>query len=323
MKPVIAVIAEHHEDELNPVTFELWTCAEQVQAHHPLPLHGVVLGTDTTAAGTLARATGQPVTAIQDPNLDAYNPEAYLSALESFFRELPAAYVIMAHSVRGWELAPRLSVRLNASCITAVEEVTGWKNRPSFSRISKNGRMTEDIVGNRASTVLTVQPGFFPRASHNAARPGTVHLRVARTESGGLRALGPASPRDTLSALSDAHTIVAVGRGIGKSENLELVRRLTALFPNACMAASRPLCDAGWLDYRMQVGLTGNTVSPKLYLALGISGANQHVCGMKDSQFIVSVNRDPEAAIFRVSDVVIVEDLPRFIHELCTHLENS
>ncbi len=118
---------------------------------------------------------------------------------------------------------------------------------------------------------------------------------------------------ETEAALREAEVIVAAGRGIGSEETLDLIHRLAALFPRSAVAGSRPLCDLGWLAYNRQVGQTGSTVRPRLYLACGISGAYQHIAGMKDSGFIVSINRDPQAAIGQWSDLRIEEDLKTFL----------
>ncbi|MEK6653864.1 MAG: electron transfer flavoprotein subunit alpha/FixB family protein, partial [Thermodesulfobacteriota bacterium] len=113
--------------------------------------------------------------------------------------------------------------------------------------------------------------------------------------------------------LAAAEVIVSAGRGIGGEENIELLRRLASLFSRAAIGASRSVCDAGWLSCRYQIGQTGKTVSPRLYIACGISGALQHLAGMRGSQCIVAVNRDPQAAIFRVADVAVVEELVSFL----------
>jgi electron transfer flavoprotein alpha subunit len=113
--------------------------------------------------------------------------------------------------------------------------------------------------------------------------------------------------------LEESDVIVSAGRGIGTRENLELVRSVARLFPDSAVGASRTICDLKWLPFAHQVGVTGKTVSPKLYLACGISGAQQHIAGMKGSQMIVAINKDPQAAIFSISDYIIVEDLTTFL----------
>ena len=118
-----------------------------------------------------------------------------------------------------------------------------------------------------------------------------------------------------IAGIDEANVIVAAGSGIGEEENLDIIHRLAALFPKSAVAGSRIVCDMGWLGYQRQVGVTGTTVSPQLYIACGISGAVQHVMGMQSSEFIVAINKDPSAAIFQTADVCIVEDLTVFIPE--------
>ena len=135
-----------------------------------------------------------------------------------------------------------------------------------------------------------------------------VHGRPQR-----IRALGIAAAEIQDLDLTLADVIVCAGRGVGSAENIDAVRRLAALFPKSAVACSRPVCDLGWMDYRHQVGLTGRTVAPKLYIACGVSGAAQHLAGMRGAGFVVAVNKDPHAAIFQVADVGVVEDLAAFI----------
>jgi electron transfer flavoprotein alpha subunit len=125
------------------------------------------------------------------------------------------------------------------------------------------------------------------------------------------------------SALADADVIVSAGRGIGRQENLSLIYRLASVFSRSAVGGSRPVCDAGWLQYKQQVGMTGATVTPKLYIACGISGAMQHVSGMRGAGFIVSINTDPNAAIFNVSDVCIAEDAAEFLSLLISELKDT
>jgi electron transfer flavoprotein alpha subunit len=123
------------------------------------------------------------------------------------------------------------------------------------------------------------------------------------------------------STLKDAEVIVSAGRGVGKKENIALIKELAALFPRSAVGASRQACDLGWLEYKHQVGTTGQTVAPKLYIACGISGAIQHVSGMKKAQNIIAINNDPHAAIFHVAHICIVEDLVSFIPLLIEELK--
>nr|HPR04350.1 electron transfer flavoprotein subunit alpha/FixB family protein [Deltaproteobacteria bacterium] len=137
------------------------------------------------------------------------------------------------------------------------------------------------------------------------------------------RLLGVREPAHRDSALRDAEVIVSAGRGIGKKENVEIVRELASLFPRSAVGASRSVCDLGWLEYGRQIGTTGQTVAPKLYIACGISGAIQHVAGMRGAHTIVAINTDPDAAIFRVAHYCIVEDITTFIPVLMDELKRD
>ena len=161
--------------------------------------------------------------------------------------------------------------------------------------------------------VVTVAPGAFrPAAAVGEAR-GSVTERVIERTPRGSRVLGTRRGEPADPGLARAEVIVSAGRGIGRRENLALVERLAALFPRSAVGGSRPICDAGWLPYRRQVGVTGATVAPRLYVACGISGSSQHRTGMRGAGFVVAINTDPDAAIFQVADVGVVEDLATFI----------
>jgi electron transfer flavoprotein alpha subunit len=141
-------------------------------------------------------------------------------------------------------------------------------------------------------------------------------VELVETAAPALRAKVEDLPGETGAdaALGQAQVVVAAGLGVGGPENLELLRRLAAQFPNSALAGSRPVCDLGWLPYRQQVGLTGATVAPRLYIACGISGARQHTVGMQGSGFIVAISHDPQAAIFNLADVCVEEDLTAFLN---------
>jgi electron transfer flavoprotein alpha subunit len=140
-----------------------------------------------------------------------------------------------------------------------------------------------------------------------------VEVRTVSGLTPASRSKGAAPPPADSARIAEAEVLVAAGHGVGGPENLDLIRRLAALFPKSAVAGSRIACDLGWLEYQRQVGVTGATVSPRLYIACGISGAVQHVAGMRGSGFVVAINKDPAAAIFREADVCIVDDLTRFI----------
>lgn len=310
----IAVVAEQRQGKVAPVTRELIACARVMQEAEALDAAVVVLGDGVEAAAEeIAAADGLPVFALQGPGLALYSAEVFQQALQTLLQELQPTYICMAHSSQGLDLAPGLAVRLRAACITGVERVTVEEGRFLFSRPVFNGKLLAEIGSQSDTTLLTVASGAFRPSAAGLTDGGSVQLREYRGAAIATRMLGVELARRQDRALAQAEVIVAAGRGIGSRENLALVEELAALFPRSAVAGSRPVCDQGWLPYASQVGMTGATVAPRLYLACGISGSRQHTVGMAGSQFIVAISTDPDAAIFDLADIGIVEDLTRFI----------
>ena len=310
----IVVIAEHFQGEIRPVTYELVHFAEALGQVGSRPVKILVLGEKVeTLAESLAGTTGKDVLGIHAPQMAQYNGQVYKSVLHDILGECPPAYVCIAHSSRGSEFAPGLAMRLKAACITGVSALSVHEGMICFSRDVYGGKINADMVSATKTTVVTVQPGSYgPKPDKDQPR-GNVCLKAMAVAPQASATLSTTPFQASDLDLSAARVIVSAGRGIGEEENLQLVRDLAAVIPKAVVCGSRPVIDLGWLTYDRQVGVTGATVSPDLYLACGISGAAQHASGMKGSGFIVSSNTDPMAAIFNLSDICIVEDLTTFI----------
>jgi electron transfer flavoprotein alpha subunit len=310
----LVIVAEHFQGELAPVTYELVAFAEAMQALMPMDYRAVILGDAVEGlARELSEETGTEVIAVQSPQLALYNAEAYKEALTQVISEIRPAYVAVGHTTQGWDYAPGLAVSLAAVCITGVEGVRMEGEIPVFTRSVMNGKFVTEIKPNSPLTILTVQTGAFRASPRKNPPVGSVNRVNASFKMETSRTLGFKQTQEESASLTEADVIVAAGRGIGKEANLDLVEQLAGLFPKSAVAGSRPVCDSGWLEYKQQVGLTGATVSPRLYIACGISGASQHIAGMKGAEFIVAINTDPHAAIFNVADVCVVEDLKTFI----------
>ncbi len=231
-------------------------------------------------------------------------------------RELNPSYLCMAHDAEGSEIGPALAVRLEAGCITGVEKITIQDDRLCFTRKIFNGKICAMGSSESDTTVLTIASGAFAADSDEPGiplAPGRVTTIEASHQSHNMQHLGYRSDMAESKDLKAADVIVAAGNGIGEKENLDLMHQLAGLFAKSAVAGSRPVCDKKWLPLNRQVGITGATVSPKLYIACGISGAEQHLAGMKTADLIVSINTDPHAAIFRASDIGVIEDLTTFI----------
>ncbi|MDF1590797.1 MAG: electron transfer flavoprotein subunit alpha/FixB family protein [Desulfobacterales bacterium] len=313
----IVVIAEHLEGKIRPATYELIAFALELRQAMPAPIKVLILGNDPEdMAHLIAAKTGLDVMAVQESNRPRYNGDLYKNILAPLLSELNPDYVCIAQTPMGMDFAPGLAHRLGAVCITGVESVYEDRGRILFTRAFYNGKILADICVQAKTAVLTVAPGFFKPSSADPAAPGRVEIRKTPGGEARIRTVETRKAPAQESEIAQAPVIVSAGRGVGKKENLALIFTLAALFPLSAVAGSRWICVAGWLEHRRQVGLTGAVVSPKLYIACGISGSVQHLAGMRDSGFIVAVNSDPHAAIFNIADICIVEDLNIFIPAL-------
>ncbi len=291
MKQTIVVIVEHFSGQIKPVTHELVSCAQRLQKMTGLAIRAVILDTDPAAlAREMADTWGFEVTAVRIPGLSSYNAEVYKSVLAGLLREFEAAYVCSAHSSQGMDFAPALSVELNAACITGVEDIFEVDNQTCFVRSIFGAKAVAYVQPQSDITILTIQPGMFRPQKPDKSVCGKVTFRSFKCDSSKTRSTGIKKAEVDMTGIAEAGVIVSAGQGIGEKENVDLMYQLAALF-----------------------GVTGATVSPQLYMACGISGALQHVIGMRDSDYIVAINKDPAAAIFQVADICIVEDLTTFI----------
>ena len=315
MSQSIVVIAEHAEGRVRPVSYELAAFSRTLQQEMPAAEVKIVVIGDVIdgVAETLARKTGLGVSAVHVPGLAEYNAEVYKNVLTDILLDWQPSYVCTAHSTQGLDFTPGLAVRLGAACITGVEAIVKHEERLCFRRAVCGSKLMADVRADSPMVLVSIQPGCFAPDPTDAAVPGTIGQ--LRMESAPEQSVSCGIIRKSMdaSAVTEADVIVAAGRGIGDKDHLDLIYRLAALFPKSAVGGSRIVCDSGWLDYAQQIGVTGCTVAPSLYIACGISGAVQHVSGMRGSGFIVSINADPKAAIFNVSDVCIVEDLTTFI----------
>jgi electron transfer flavoprotein alpha subunit len=324
MKQTIVVIVEHIGGQINPVSHELVACARRLQQNTAAAVKAVILDADPAKlAREMADTWGLEVIAVRVSKLTSYNGEIYKSVLADLLRELKAAYVCTAHSSQGMDFAPALAVELNAACITGVEDILEVENRTCFARSIFGAKAVAHVRPEKDLSILTIQPGMFRPQKPDKPVSGSVTNRSFKCESLMTRSRGIKAAEADMTGITEAGVIVSAGQGLGDKENLDLIFQLAALFAKSAVAGSRIVCDLGWLEYRCQVGVTGATVSPQLYIACGISGAVQHVMGMRNSEFIVAINKDPAAAIFQVADIGIVEDLTTFIPALIEVYEKT
>ncbi len=309
MNRTVYVAALHEKGHFMQETFETISFAQELDKGKIVLLVLADEESVTTLSRQLFLETGLDTIGLKGNFLKGYSAEAYIKTLSSFFRDKEPACVCIPHTSQGADFAPQLSVALQACCITAVEAV----GNGAFTRTMFGGKFKVEIRPTKQASVLTVLPGTWNPCSHGNIVQGELTITDVPDESVSTRTHGIRESSHKNAALSDSEVVVSAGRGVGKQENIRILRDLCSLFPKSALGSTRAVCDLGWLDYTHQIGVTGNKVSPRLYIACGISGAAQHVAGMKDSRLIIAVNTDIDASIFRVAHYGVVEDLARFI----------
>jgi electron transfer flavoprotein alpha subunit len=306
---MILVIAEQKDGVLNRASWEAVAAAQQLGAPVKIVLPGANVA---AAAGELASAEVAEIIALEHPALAAYTSDGFVAALAAVVAAESPALVVLPHTYQTRDLAPRLAARLDRAIATDCVGVKTPGASPVFTRQMFQGKVSADVVlDGPAPHLVTFQIGAFRAdAVKKGSAAAAVRTAAAAVDPAGIRQKPEPPFREAKQAidLSEAERIVAVGRGIKGQEHLALVQQLAEAL-GAEVAASRPICDAGWLPMERQIGSSGQTVAPKLYIALGISGAIQHVVGMKGARTIVAVNKDAEAPIFEVADYGIVGDL--------------
>jgi len=311
---LIFIIAEPSENKAKTVVFELSACADKIRKFCPAEIKVIILSQETERLSyEITRTTGLDTIAIEINELALYNSEIYKTVINNLAAEYLPSFIIVGHTPRGLDFASGLAVRMNAACITGVEGLSEAGGEICFMRQMFYGKINAHIAASSEPLIITVQPGTFEPYKPDNVSPGRVETRRFECNPEFIRAKGIRRYKFQDSSISEAKVIVSVGNGIGEMENLNLINRFADIFPGSAVGGSRILVDRGWLEYRQQIGLTGAQVAPELYIACGISGASQHLAGMRKSGFVVAINRDPKAAIFNESDVCVVEDLNKFI----------
>jgi electron transfer flavoprotein alpha subunit len=238
---------------------------------------------------------------------------ALVAAMAAFLKNEAPGWVLMADTTFGRHLAPVLAARLSAACVSGVEMVGGDDRGIVLTRAVWGGKFRVAVRVESPMALVTVAGGAFAGQPAAGGQEAPIHWRCSDAADGGRRHLKRIQAREADIGLSQARVIVAAGTGIGDADRLDLVRALAGRIPGAVVAGSRPVCDRGWLPYDRQVGITGATVAPALYIACGISGAPQHLAGMSGAELVVAINKDPKAAMFNHADIGVVEDLKTFL----------
>ncbi|MCI0351153.1 MAG: electron transfer flavoprotein subunit alpha/FixB family protein [Acidobacteriales bacterium] len=313
MPDSILVVVEQREGKLNRVSWETVAAGQAIAAETGAQLEAAVVGAGVGAiANEVAGKKFSKVYAVESPRLARYTPDGFVAALKQFISQKQPKMVLMPHTYQVRDFAPKLVTALGRSLIS---DAVGYKkdgNRLLFTRQMFQGKFAADVsFAGEAPYFVTFQNGAFrgdkAEAGASAAPVETVNVDIAENA---IRNQPQAPFKEAKQAvdLTQAEIIVSVGRGIKEQKNIDLAKQLAEVLGGE-IAASRPICDSGWLPMDRQIGSSGQTVAPKLYLALGISGAIQHIVGMKGSRTVVAINKDAEAPIFEIADFGVVGNL--------------
>jgi electron transfer flavoprotein alpha subunit len=313
MADSILVIVEQREGKLNRVSWETLAAGQALSAETGWTLEAAVAGNGVAEfAKEIAGKKVERVYAIDSPKLEPYTPDAFAAALQQFIAAQQPRLVLMPHTYQVRDFVPKLATAMGR---TAISDCIGYKkdgDKLLFTRQMFQGKLAADVSFTcDAPWFVTFQNGAFRgdkvEAGAAAAPVETVNVEIA---GGVIRNKPQAVFKEAKQAvdLTQAEIIVSVGRGIKEQKNIELAKQLAEALGGE-LAASRPICDSGWLPMDRQIGSSGQTVAPKLYLALGISGAIQHIVGMKGARTIIAINKDSEAPIFEIADYAVVGNL--------------
>jgi electron transfer flavoprotein alpha subunit len=324
---IILLITEQREGKWNKTSFETLAAAQQIAGQTQGRLAGLVIGKGVAAlADELAASKLDEVLLIEHELLDAYTPDGFTLALRQAIEQTKADLVLLPHTYQVRDFAPKLAASLGKGMIGDCVGYRHENGKLVFVRQMFQGKTAADVVFEGAAPwFATFQAGAFRAdlveqgASKAPVKTVAVELKPEQIRTKPLELFREAKQAVDL---TQAPILVAVGRGIKAPENIPMAEKLAKLLGGE-LAASRPICDEGWLPMERQIGSSGQTVAPKLYLALGISGAIQHVVGMKGSRTIVAINKDQNAPIFEVADYGIVADLFEVVPALTEELEKS
>ena len=317
---MILVVAEQRQGKVNRASWEAIAAGQQAGG----PIAVAVLGSGLTAAAEeLVTADVGEVVTVDAPALEEYTADGYIAALQSVIEQMSPTLVFFPHTYQTRDFAPALAARLSRPLVTDVVAQRSQDGGAVFTRPVFQGKLSADVQPTGpAPHLVTFQIGAFRAdAASKGDAPAPVRGLDVAIDVSTIRQKPEAPFKEARQAvdLSQAERIVAVGRGIKGQEHLKIAQDLAQAL-GAEIAASRPICDAGWLPMDRQVGSSGQTVAPRLYVALGISGAIQHLVGMKGARTIVAINKDPDAPIFEVADYGIAGDLFEIVPALIAEL---
>jgi len=320
---MILVYLEEREKKIKKSSVEALSEGKRLADQFQIPLEAVLIGSGQDNLGDEALKYGvSQVYLLDNSLLNNYSPSGFSVALSGLVQEIAPEIIIFSATSQGKDLAPRLAARLGVSLASDCIEASCKEGELEVKRPIFAGKAIATFAFKGKPAVVTLRPNVFSAIEASSPKGDIVKKEVEISEDQILaRVDGIFREEGAELDVTEAEIIVSGGRGMKSPENFNLLRELTEMLPHSAVGASRSAVDSGWIDHQHQVGQTGKTVSPNLYIAFGISGAIQHLAGMSSSKFIVAVNKDPEAPIFKVADFGIVGDLFQVIPPLKEELK--
>ena len=321
---VLAVL-EQQSGSWRRMSWETFAAAQEIAAGMGAELEAAVAGSGVAnLAAEAARKQASRVWAVEHPLLKDYTADGYAAAFEALIRRAAPELTLFPHTYQTRDFAPKLATRFERVLISDAIAATVENGTPVFTRQLFQGKLSAEVrLAGSGPHFASLQAGAW-RA--DALKPGAAAVETFEppVEASQIRQRPEAPFRESARAvdLSAAQKIVSVGRGIGEKEKIGIVEELARAL-GAELAASRPICDAGWLPMERQVGSSGQTVAPQLYVAVGISGAIQHLVGLKGSKTVVAINKDKDAPIFEAADYGIVGDLFEVVPALVEEVQKQ
>ncbi len=313
----ILAVLEQREGSLKKVSFEAASTAVKLAKELNADVEAVAVGLDINNLSEVGKYGISKVTLLKSSDLANYSSSGYSEAISNFAKEINAGYLILGNTALGNDLAPRLAVKLNSGCLVDCTHLNVEADNVIAIRPVYAGKANLTLKLNSDVKIFTIRPNVF-KAELSGTENATITEKEISNPNLKSKVVAFKKSEGKLD-VAEADIIVSGGRGMKSAENFKLIESLADVL-GAAVGASRAVVDAGWRPHREQVGQTGKTVSPSLYIACGISGAIQHLAGMSSSKYIVAINKDKEAPIFSVADYGIAGDvfdvLPVLIEEI-------
>ena len=309
----IFVLIEHRKGEIRDISFELLTCAKKIAEKENLNITALLLGSKTDQIIDKIKNYAHKIYLFDDPVFENFNSEIYQKNLVEIIKKESPLLTLIGHTAFGMDLCPALATELNIPFSTDCLNLTFEDKKLKVTRQMFDGKLnTHEILRENPSYILTIRAGSFPAVEGNFNAEIVKRSPKETTEPEYRKFIEYIEAAIGDVDITKSDVVIGIGRGIREQENLKMIEEFAASI-GGVVGCSRPIVDADWLPKDRQVGSSGKIVKPKLYIAIGISGAFQHVMGMKNSDTIIAINKDPNAPIFNEADYGIVDDLMKII----------